>query len=134
MSRLRASGMAEGDPYALAPSPVSERVDVISAEKVVCREKLRPRAIALGETPLDSEEIRDRLRKFVCGELLRKPDYPLPNEEPLITGGLIDSFSLAQVGVFVEETFNVYLPDTDLTVANMDTIDRMVACILKAQK
>jgi acyl carrier protein len=81
----------------------------------------------------DPREIRDRLRDFVRAELLRRPGYPLADDEPLVTGGFIDSFSLARVGVFVEDAFGVYLPDTDLTVANMDTIDRMVACILKAR-
>lgn len=82
---------------------------------------------------MDAQEMRDRLRDFVRGELLRKPDYPLADDEPLITGGLIDSLSLVQIEVFVEDTFDVYLPDTDLTIARMDTIDRMVACILKAR-
>jgi acyl carrier protein len=77
--------------------------------------------------------MRDRLRDFVRSELLRKPDYPLAADEPLITGGLIDSFALAQIGVFVEAAFGVYLPDTDLTVANMDTIERMVTCIRNAR-
>jgi acyl carrier protein len=82
---------------------------------------------------MNAQEMRDRLRDFVRSELLREPDYPLAADEPLITGGLIDSFSLAQIGVFVEDAFGVYLPDTDLTVANMDTIERMVTCILKAR-
>jgi acyl carrier protein len=82
---------------------------------------------------VNAQEMQDRLRDFVRSELLRKPDYPLAADEPLITGGLIDSFSLAQIGVFVEDAFGVYLPDTDLTVANMDTIERMVTCILKAR-
>lgn len=82
---------------------------------------------------MNAQEMRDRLRDFVRGELLRKPDYPLAADEPLITGGLIDSFSLAQIGVFVEDAFGVYVPDTDLTVANMDTIERMVTCIRKAR-
>jgi acyl carrier protein len=82
---------------------------------------------------MNAQEMRDRLRDFVRSELLRKPDYPLAADEPLITGGLIDSFALAQIGVFVEDAFGVYVPDTDLTVANMDTIERMVTCILKAR-
>ena len=82
---------------------------------------------------MNAQEMRDRLRDFVRTELLRKPDYPLALDEPLITGGFIDSFSLAQIGVFVEDAFGVYVPDTDLTVANMDTIERMVTCILKAR-
>ena len=82
---------------------------------------------------MNAQEMRDRLRDFVRSELLRKPDYPLAADEPLITGGIIDSFSLAQIGVFVEDAFGVYVPDTDLTVANMDTIERMMTCILKAR-
>jgi len=30
--------------------------------------------------------------------------------------------------------FGVYLPDADLTVANMDTIELMVACIRRARR
>jgi acyl carrier protein len=86
------------------------------------------------EAEMDAQEMRDRLRDFVRTDLLRKPDYSLADDEPLITGGLIDSFALAQVGVFVENTFGAYLPDTDLTVANMDTIERMVACILRVRR
>ena len=82
---------------------------------------------------MNAPQMRDRLRDFVRRELLRKPDYPLADDEPLITGGLIDSFSLAQVGVFVEDAFGVYLEDTDLTIANMDTLERMVNCIVKAR-
>ena len=82
---------------------------------------------------MDAQEVRDGLRDFVRRELLHKPDYPLAGDEGLITGGLIDSFALAQIGVFVEDAFGIYLPDTDLTVANMDTIERMVQRILKAR-
>ncbi len=75
---------------------------------------------------MQKSEIRQQLRDFICRELLNNPTYPLKDDEPLITGGLMDSFSLAQVGVFAEQAFNVYLPDTDLTVENMDTLGQMV--------
>lgn len=75
-------------------------------------------------------EVKERMRTFIRNELLGRADYPLADEEPLITGGLIDSFSLAQIGVFIEEAFGVYIPDTDLTVASMDTLNQMVARIV----
>ncbi len=71
-------------------------------------------------------EIRQKLCDFICQELLNNPVFPLTDDEPLITGGLMDSFSLAQVGVFVEQAFGIYLPDTDLTVENMNTLAQMV--------
>jgi acyl carrier protein len=80
---------------------------------------------------MDKEYIREKLKIFICKELLRNPQYPLEDTEPLITGGLIDSFSLAQVGVFVEDAFNIYIPDTDLTVENMDTLNQMVERVME---
>ena len=75
---------------------------------------------------MDRTDVHDKLKDFICKNLLNNPSYPLADTEPLITGGMIDSFSLAQIGVFAEDTFGVYIPDNDLTVANMDTLDQMV--------
>lgn len=81
---------------------------------------------------LDAEAVKDQLRPFLCRELIRNPSYPLRDDEPLVTGGLIDSFSIAQVGVFVEKSLGVFVPDTDLTVENMDSLDRIAATIVAA--
>jgi acyl carrier protein len=79
---------------------------------------------------LDPAELKNQLRTFICRELIRNPNYPLRDDEPLVTGGLIDSFAIAQIGVFVERAFKVYVPDTELTVDNMDSVEKMAACIL----
>lgn len=77
--------------------------------------------------PMDSATIREKLRSFICTELLARPDYPLGDDEPLISGGLIDSFSLAYVAVFLEMTFGLYVPDVELTAENFDTLAQMAA-------
>ena len=79
---------------------------------------------------LDSADLKNQLRTFICRELIRNPNYPLRDDEPLVTGGLIDSFAIAQVGVFVEKAFKVYVPDTELTVENMDSVEKMAACVI----
>lgn len=80
---------------------------------------------------MQREQVRDRVRTFVLDELIRMPGYDLQDDEPLITGGLIDSFSLAQFGVFVDEEFDVFIPDPDLTVQNLDTLNQMVDRVLR---
>ena len=82
-------------------------------------------------TSLDPAEVRDKLRTYICSDLLRHPDYPLQNDEPLMTGGLIDSFCVAHLSVFIESEFQVFIPDVDLTVESMDTLDLMVAQVLQ---
>jgi len=79
---------------------------------------------------MDRNEVRSKLKEFICKTLLNNANYALADDEKLITGGMIDSFSLAQVGVFAEDVFGVYIPDNDLTVANMDTLDQMVSRIM----
>lgn len=76
---------------------------------------------------MDEQTVREKLRIFITHELIRDDDYELADDEGIITGGLMDSFALAEFAVYVESEFNVYIPDADLTVAKMDTLDQMVA-------
>ncbi|MDX1613396.1 MAG: hypothetical protein R3300_03740 [Candidatus Promineifilaceae bacterium] len=76
---------------------------------------------------MDDASIRRRLRAFITAELIRDPAYPLADDEGIISGGLMDSFALAELAVFIEGEFDVYIPDAELTVARMDTLDQIVA-------
>ena len=80
---------------------------------------------------MNPEEVRETLRKYICTELIRDSDYPLADDEQIISDGLMDSFSLAELAVFVENEYNIYIPDPDLTVEKMDTLNQIVARVLK---
>lgn len=79
---------------------------------------------------VNEETVRQKLRTFITRELVRDETYDLSDTEGIITGGLMDSFALAEFAVYVENEFDVYIPDADLTVANMDTLDQMVARVM----
>ncbi|UCG25551.1 MAG: hypothetical protein JSW55_06065 [Chloroflexota bacterium] len=79
---------------------------------------------------MDEPAVRDKLRVFITRELIRDEEYPLADDEGIITGGLMDSFALAEFAVYVESEFGLYIPDADLTVEKMDTLDQMVARVL----
>ncbi len=68
------------------------------------------------------EDIRDKIRTFIQDELLRGQDIGLTDDKKLFTTRLIDSFALAELGVFIESEFDVYIPDADLTSEKLDTI------------
>jgi len=74
-------------------------------------------------------DIHGQIKKFIAEELLNDPSYIIDNDQSLIRGGVIDSFSLVQVGLFIEDTWHVKVPDRDLTVEKMDTVDQMVAYV-----
>ena len=75
---------------------------------------------------MDEAIIRAKLRGFIVRELIRDENYDLTYSEGIVTEGLMDSFALAEFGVFVEDEFDVYIPDVDLTVEKMNTLDQMV--------
>ncbi len=80
---------------------------------------------------MNEQEIRQTIREFITCELIRDESYPLKDDEGIISNGLMDSFSLAELGVFVEDRYNIYIPDADLTVDQMDTLDLIVARIMR---
>lgn len=80
---------------------------------------------------MNEQEIRATLRAFITRDLIRDEGYDLADNEKIISEGLMDSFALAEFGVFVEQQYGVYIPDADLTVAKMDTLDQMVARVLR---
>jgi acyl carrier protein len=80
---------------------------------------------------MNEREVREKLRGFITAELIRDASYQLEDNEPIITEGLIDSFALAELGVYVEDEFNIYIPDPDLTVEKMNTLNQMVVRVLQ---
>ncbi len=83
---------------------------------------------------MDEKTVREKLSAFITRELIRDPSYELSDAEGIITGGLMDSFALAEFAVYVEQEFGVYIPDADLTVAKMNTLDQMVARVMRSAR
>lgn len=80
---------------------------------------------------MNKQEVRDKLRNYISIELIRDPDYELADDEGIISGGLMDSFALAELGVYIEGEFDIYIPDPELTVDQMDTLDQIVLRVMK---
>lgn len=78
-------------------------------------------------------EIRDSIRQFITKELIRKPNYKLGDTDRLISGGLIDSFSLAELAMFLEKSFGVNPDNTDLNADKMDSVE-MIAAYVEAHR
>ncbi|MEM9951915.1 MAG: acyl carrier protein [Chloroflexota bacterium] len=80
---------------------------------------------------MDKATIRETIRAYIIRELIHDTGYDLMDDEGIITGSLMDSFALAELGVFIEEEFDVYIPDPDLTVEKMDTLDLIVTRVMR---
>ena len=72
-----------------------------------------------------------KLFEYIRDHLAADPAEVNSADQPLITSGIIDSFSLVELSVFIEEEFGVSVPDPAMTVANFDTIEKAMAAIAR---
>jgi len=78
-------------------------------------------------------DIIKKMETYLSEEILQLPDREIKPEEPLISSGLIDSFSLVDVALFAEETFDVQIDDTELNAETFDTLNELAELILERQ-
>jgi acyl carrier protein len=78
-------------------------------------------------------DTREELRKYITADLMRDASYQLGDDEALISGGLIDSFSLVELHLLIEQKFGVFIDDTELTTDNIDCLNDIVTLVEKRQ-
>ncbi len=74
-----------------------------------------------------------KLETYISGKILKQPGRPIPPDAPLISSGLIDSFSLVDLALFVEDTFGVHIEDTELNAQTFDNLNQLAAIIHSRQ-
>ncbi len=77
---------------------------------------------------MDSE-ISARLSTYVARTILRQPSRRIQATEPLISSGLVDSFSLVDLALFVEDAFGVHIGDTELNAETFDSLQELTELI-----
>jgi acyl carrier protein len=77
--------------------------------------------------------MKELIGRYIAIEVLKDADRKIAGDEAIISSGLIDSFSLVDLALYVEETFNVRIDDAELTADVFDTIDELVELIQSRQ-
>jgi acyl carrier protein len=76
-----------------------------------------------------SAEITQTLAQYIATEVLKQPNRKVTDTEPLISGGLIDSFHLVDLALFVEDKFGVRIDDSELNAGTFDTLAQLAELI-----
>ena len=74
-------------------------------------------------------DIASQLSTFIATTILKQPNRSIGNSESLISTGLIDSFSLMDLALFVEDTFGVRIEDTELNASTFDNLTQLASLI-----
>jgi acyl carrier protein len=76
-----------------------------------------------------TDDIIQKLSQYISIQILKQPKRQIAPDEALISGGLIDSFSLVDLALYVEDAFGVHLDDTELNANSFDTLAQLAAII-----
>lgn len=81
---------------------------------------------------VEPNELPNRLRAYIRSELMTGSEVAFSDDDPLFSGGILDSFALAEIGVWLEREFGIFIPDGELTVESMDSVNLMAERALRA--
>ncbi len=71
------------------------------------------------------EDIKDVILEYVIEEYLEDEDEELTFDSPLISGGIVDSFSMVSLKRFLETKYKISLPDDRATPEAFDSVDKI---------
>ena len=77
--------------------------------------------------------IYQQLQTYVASDMLKQPGRAIGPDEALITSGLVDSFHLVDLALFVEDSFGVRIDDSELNADMFDTLAQLSALIESRQ-
>jgi acyl carrier protein len=81
------------------------------------------------------DEIKKVVLDYVRREYLEEDDDREVNEQTkLISGGIVDSFSMVSLKRFLEKKYSISIPDGDATPEAFDTVDKIAALVLRIKK
>jgi acyl carrier protein len=82
---------------------------------------------------MNADEMRGSLEEYLAKEILKQPSRIIQPDEALLTSGLIDSFHLVDLALFVEDNFGVHIDDSELNASTFDSLNGLIALIQARQ-
>ena len=78
--------------------------------------------------------IEATLIEYIRENILKRPKVELGLDDPIISTGLIDSFHLVDLSVFIEDQFGVRIDDTELNAETFDSVAQLARLVQKKQQ
>ncbi len=80
------------------------------------------------------DELKRIILDYVKKEYLEETDdREVGTDTPLITGGIVDSFSMVSLKRFLERKYSIRISDAEATPAAFDTVDRIADLVTRVR-
>jgi acyl carrier protein len=80
-----------------------------------------------------ADHITSTLAEYIAAQILKQPKRVVGEAEALISSGLIDSFHLVDLALFVEDKFGVRIDDSELNAQTFDSLAQLTELIRQRQ-
>jgi acyl carrier protein len=88
-----------------------------------------------GKEAKKMDDLTKMVRDYVVREYLEEgDDREVTETTPLISGGIVDSFSMVSLKRFLEKKCGIQIPDADATPVAFDSVQSIVALVRRFQK
>ena len=78
-----------------------------------------------------SDEMRDKIIEYIRDEYLDDEDMELTGETPLISSGIVDSFSMVSLKMYLEEEYSIKMTDEEASTEAFDSVGSILALVKK---
>jgi acyl carrier protein len=80
------------------------------------------------------DEMRKTIRDYVVKEYLEEgDDREINDDTPLISGGIVDSFSMVSLKRFLERKYGIQIPDAEATPKAFDTVASIAELVARCR-
>lgn len=74
------------------------------------------------------DEMKEIIKQYVIEEYLNEDDE-ITYDTPLISGGIVDSFSMVSLKRFLENKYNISIPDADASPEAFDSVNKITELV-----
>jgi len=75
------------------------------------------------------EGLKDAILQYVTKEYLEDDSEPIDFETALISGGIVDSFSMVSLKRFLENKYGIQIPDDKATPEAFDSVNKIATLV-----
>ena len=74
------------------------------------------------------EDMKEVIKQYVIEEYLNEDD-DITFDTPLISGGIVDSFSMVSLKRFLENKYKISIPDGDASPEAFDSVNKITELV-----
>ncbi len=73
-----------------------------------------------------SDDMREKIIEYIYDEYVEDDSMEIGDDTPLISSGLVDSFSMVSLKMFLEEEYDIKMTDEEASTEAFDTVARIL--------